>query len=105
MERIAIILLLSAALAACGSTPAPRSPSPSVAARPQPLPPRCDAAAAAGVVGQIADAALLEKARAAAGADMVRALRPDQGVTQDYRAGRLNLHLDGQRRIVRASCG
>ena len=47
----------------------------------------------------------MEKARAAANADFARAVRSDQVITQEFRAGRLNLHLDAQRRILRVSCG
>lgn len=92
-------------LASCSSAPPPR-PAASVAPKPlAPLPPRCNTVPAQFAVGQVVDAALLEKARAAAEAELARAVRNDQVITQEYRAGRLNLHLDGNGRVTRVSCG
>lgn len=107
MARIVhtVVLLAASALAACGSTPPPKPATAAVAAAPAPLPPRCDPGAARIVIGRLADAATIESARAAAGADLARVLRPDQAGVQDYRAGRLNLYLDVQRRIVSVGCG
>ena len=73
--------------------------------RTPPFPPRCDPSAAQGVIGLPVDAGVIEKARAAAGADMARAVRADQVGVQDFRAGRLNLYLDAQRRVARVGCG
>lgn len=96
--------LFAAALAGCGSAPPPKSAPPAATAR-APLPPRCDPSAAQGVIGLPVDAGVIEKARAAAGADMARAVRADQVGVQDFRAGRLNLYLDAQRRVARVGCG
>lgn len=94
-------------LAGCGSAP-PKRPAQAATravSAPAPLPPRCNTVPAQFAVGQIVDAALLEKARAAAQADLARAVRNDQVITQEYRAGRLNLHLDANGRVTRVSCG
>lgn len=95
--------LFAAALAGCASSSPPKSAP--AAAAPAPLPPRCDPSAAQVVVGLPIDAGVIEKARAATGADMARAVRADQVGVQDYRAGRLNLYLDAQRRVARVGCG
>lgn len=96
--------LSAAALAGCGSSPPPKATPPAAAAL-APLPPRCDPSAAQNVIGLPIDADVIEKARAAAGADMARAVRADQVGVRDYRAGRLNLYLDAQRRVARVGCG
>lgn len=65
----------------------------------------CDAKAAAAYVGQAITDQVAEQAKVAAGARGVRVIRPGMAVTMDYRAGRLNLELDDQGRIAKASCG
>lgn len=104
--RLAAPIALMTLLAACGSSAPPRT-SAAVApkAAPAPLPPQCNTVPANFVVGQFITPELMEKARAAANADFARAVRSDQVITQEFRAGRLNLHLDAQRRILRVSCG
>lgn len=65
----------------------------------------CDPAPAQALLGEIAEADVSERARAAAGARTVRTLAPGQATTREYAEGRLNLQLDADRRIVRAYCG
>ena len=65
----------------------------------------CDDKAAAAFVGQAISEDVAGRARAAAGARGVRVIRPGMAVTMDYREGRLNLHLDDDGRITRATCG
>ncbi|GGK16552.1 I78 family peptidase inhibitor [Luteimonas terricola] len=65
----------------------------------------CDDKAAAAFVGQTISEDVSAKAKAAAGAQGVRVIRPGMAVTMDYRAGRLNLHLDDAGRITRVTCG
>lgn len=110
MERRLRLLYLPLAgvllASGCGSSPPPRkavTPVPRTASRP--APPQCNTVPAQFAVGQFANAALLEKARAAAQADFARAVRTDQIITPDFRAGRLNLHVDAGGRVVRVSCG
>lgn len=82
---------------------------PTLAACATPPPPAaaegCDAAAAQRHVGRIADADTVEAARHDAGAAVARTLAPGQVVTMEYRSERLNLHIDGSRRITRVACG
>ena len=65
----------------------------------------CDAKAASAYVGQAINDQVANQAKASAGARGVRIIRPGMAVTMDYRAGRLNLEVDAEGRIIRASCG
>lgn len=65
----------------------------------------CDAQAVQTYLGQSATPATIETARKAAGAEIVRTLKPGQVVTMEYRDGRLNVHVDASNTIVRATCG
>ncbi|MBJ6979779.1 I78 family peptidase inhibitor [Luteimonas sp. MC1895] len=65
----------------------------------------CDGKAAAAYVGQTLSEQVAGQARQAAGASGVRIIRPGMAVTMDYRAGRLNLEVDDEGRIIKASCG
>jgi hypothetical protein len=56
-------------------------------------------------VRKAADAATIEAARKAAGAERVRTLKPGQMVTMEYLEGRLNLYLDANGTIQRIGCG
>lgn len=95
--------LLSAALAttsllmsACATGQAPD---------PAPVAGRCNAAPAQFAMGRNADAALENEARTRAGAKTVRVLRPNQVVTMEFSAERLNLTVDDAGRVTRVSCG
>ena len=70
-------------------------------------PPRnqCHAQAAQFLVGQAYGATTLEQARAAAGADEARMLRPDSMITKEYKVGRLNVVVGTDNRISRVHCG
>lgn len=107
--RIAAALLtapLALAVAACST---PREPTPVNGAPPKVIEgdfsESCDAKAAEKFVGQVLDEALGEQAKAATGARGVRVIRPGMAVTMDYRAGRLNIEIDDDGRIVRVHCG
>ncbi|QWP77450.1 Elastase inhibitor AFLEI Flags: Precursor [Lysobacter sp. K5869] len=82
---------------------------PAAPAQPAPLPPRpscnADAAKAAGLIGKTADAATVERARAAAGGHTVRVLKPGQMITKEYLDGRVNVHVDERNAIVEIGCG
>lgn len=110
------------ALAACATAPQPVSapapppvvdeiPAPPVIDQPAPAddtPPAtvgCDPAPVQALVGNPVDSALETRARAAAGAGMVRVLQPGQGATRDYREGRLTLYVGADGRLERAHCG
>ena len=65
----------------------------------------CDSAKAQWTLGNPADAALLEKARANAGAELARILSPGQAVTMEYRAERLNLRVNEAGVVQSVNCG
>jgi hypothetical protein len=94
LSLLSPLLLLSA----CASHPA--SPPPAADA-----PMACNADAAQRYVGQPATAANIEAVRKASGATLVRALKPDQMVTLEYRGDRVNVLQDATGVIERISCG
>ena len=65
----------------------------------------CNANAIQPYVGQIATPSVVESARKAAGAQLVRALKPNDAATLDYRMERINIMVDAANTILRASCG
>jgi hypothetical protein len=86
-------------LSACGIAPsASQLPAAPVAGR-------CNAAPAQFAVGRNADAALENEARTRAGAKTVRVLKPNQIVTMEFNAERLNLSVDDAGRVTRVACG
>lgn len=89
-------------LAACAQSPGPIGAIP---APPANAAAQCDASKVVDVVGQLPAPALQQRARAAAGAELVRVLRHDQVVTLEFRAERLNLVLDATGRISGVNCG
>jgi hypothetical protein len=119
---LAILLLSLSACApardAAGDAPSADDPEPpAVAAPAEPREPgeapeprdaftgTCDAKAAQSLVGKVATPDVAEQARTAAGAKGVRVLKPGQMVTMEYRAGRLNLDVDGDNVITAVRCG
>ncbi|RYX93816.1 MAG: hypothetical protein EOO28_16720 [Comamonadaceae bacterium] len=100
---VAISAFLIALLQGCAATPAPVGAA--SVAQPPPQQKSCDAAAAQFTVGQAWNSPLAEGARQRAGADSVRALRPNQMVTMEFNGARLNLELDASDRITRVRCG
>ena len=101
-------------LAACSSAGAPPAATPAppgtaadadLVRSGQPPANRCDAKAAQFLVGQPYTAATLAEARAAAGADEARLLRPGTVTTRDYKVGRLNVVVDEAQRVLRVHCG
>lgn len=94
----ALAAITSLLMSACGSTPASVEP-------PAPVASRCNAAPAQFAVGRNADAALENDARTRAGAKTVRVLKPNQIVTMEFNAERLNLSVDDAGRVTRVACG
>ena len=85
--------------------PAPnRGPAPPVQPPLEPSSP-CDSAKASWAVGKAASPALLEQARQASGARLARFLRPNQPITLEFLASRLNLRLDDRDVVRSVSCG
>jgi hypothetical protein len=70
----------------------------------QPVP-TCNASAASFAIGQTATPQMIELARQASGATIVRTLSPGQPITLEYRPDRLNIEINFLRRIVGLSCG
>ena len=87
-------------MSACSSAPATGQ-----APAPAPVSGRCNATPAQFAEGRAADAALENEARTRAGAKTVRVLRPNQVVTMEFNAERLNLAVDDAGRVTRVSCG
>lgn len=67
-------------------------------------PSHCDADKAADAIGQLPSAEVMEAARQAASAEVVRTLRQGQPITKEFRVGRLNLVLDAEGRIASVNC-
>ena len=91
-------LLALTACASPGDTAAADPATPTVTER-------CDATRAQSFVGQAATTELVERARAAAGANTARTLKPDQMVTLEYLEGRLNLRVDESNIVASIDCG
>lgn len=65
----------------------------------------CNPDAARSAIGKEATAEVVEQARIAAGANVVRTLKPGQVITMEYHASRLNLSVDDNNVVVDVSCG
>jgi hypothetical protein len=81
------------------------SPSGSDSADRPPASRTCDATKVQFAVGSRESDELLERARVAAQASVARFLRPNQPITMEYLASRLNLNLDARGIVSSASCG
>lgn len=65
----------------------------------------CNADAARSAIGKEATAEVVEQARVAAGANVVRTLKPGQIITMEYHSSRLNLRVDDANVVYEVSCG
>lgn len=93
------IATLAVLLAACTTaTPSMTDQQPATADT-------CNADAAQSLAGQVATTEVVARARQLAGAQTARVLKPDQMVTLEYLAGRLNVYVDANNVITRISCG
>lgn len=96
------VLLL---LAACSS------PQPDSTAQPSATPSTaqetavCNADKVQWAVGQLADAALLERAKKESASKTARILTPGSVVTMEYNHQRLNLKVDKDNKVEAAYCG
>ncbi len=96
-------LALLAVLSGC-ATPAPPSPaSPTLPGAPPGS--ACHAEGAQSAVGKTASASAVEQARQRSGSYMARVLRPNQVVTMEFNAQRLNLEVDAAGVVKRVRCG
>jgi uncharacterized lipoprotein YajG len=91
------------ALVGC-STSAPSPGAPASPATP-PTAATCNAEGAQFAVGKAAGASVVEEARQRSGAYMARLLRPNQAVTMEYNAQRLNLDVNSAGVVTRVRCG
>jgi hypothetical protein len=89
-------------MSACGNTVPANSEA---AALSMPAATRCNAAPAQFAVGRDVNAALEGDARTRAGAKTSRILKPNQVVTMEFNAERLNLAVDDAGRVTRVNCG
>ncbi len=90
-------------LAACGTAPVdPKAPGPSTTL---PSGGDCRMAGAQFAVGRTVDNALLTEAAQRASAKTARVLRPNQVITMEFNAQRLNLEVDKANRVVAVRCG
>jgi len=65
----------------------------------------CDDSQAQWAIGKKVSAADVEQARKDSGAEIARTLKPDQAVTMEFNANRLNLDLDGTGLVTSIRCG
>lgn len=128
MRPLVHILAASAVLllAACATpsteagTPDPKAPAAAgepAAASPPAKPPypetpaaetpamTCDATKVQWTLGQLADEALVARAKTESGSDRLRVIKPGMAVTMDYREDRLNLDVDADNKVTSARCG
>ncbi|MBC5784199.1 starvation-inducible protein [Ramlibacter sp. USB13] len=88
-------------LAACAQQP-PAAPP---ASPPPPPASACNADAAQYAVGRPQTAPLVEEIRQRTGAHIARILRPNQVVTMEFNAERVNVVVDAENRITAVRCG
>jgi Peptidase inhibitor I78 family len=93
------LLQLIALAGVTGSSPPANSTPPIFGAG------RCNADATNPLVGKVSTGKVAARALKLSGAKVVRQLRPNMIVTQEYRRDRLNIHVDGKNRIIRIACG
>ena len=97
-----IAILLFPALAACSSI---ASMQPAEAGPAKVGDGRCDAAPVAWAVGRKAEQQVMKQVWQQSGAGLIRPIAPDQAVTMDFRADRINVYLDAGNTITRLACG
>jgi hypothetical protein len=90
------LVLLAAGCTTIGA--APDSP-------PAAVPSVCDANAASWAIGEDAGSDVLDRAASAAGARLLRVIRPGEVVTMEFNAERLTFDVDGSGRISGIRCG
>jgi hypothetical protein len=94
-----LVMALPLFLVACSHMVGSSRPEPS------PMTGPCKAEPAQFAVGRNADAALENEARMRSGARTARVLKPNQAVTMEFNAERLNLTVDQAGRVTRVNCG
>lgn len=100
-QSLTLATCAAALLGGCAGAPA----NPPASAGPGPRGGTCNAAPAQAMIGKQATPSVMEQARVASGAAMARVLHPQQVVTLEFSAERLNLVVDGNGRITAVRCG
>lgn len=112
-----VVALLTLALSACAPTPdeqeqatAQSEQRAEEAAQPAPPEPAttaaaCDDSQAQWAIGKKVTDAEVDQARKDSGAQTARTLKPDQAVTMEFLANRLNLTLDEAGLVTAVRCG
>jgi len=102
MTAMQRLLALSCALlaAACAQQAVVPQASP-----PPPPSGACDAAPAQFAVGRAQTAPLVEEVRQRSGAYVARILRPNQAVTLEFNAQRVNVVVDAENKVTAVRCG
>ena len=97
------LLALACALlaASCAQPPA----APPGAPPPPPAGSACNAAPAQFALGRVQTAPLVEEVRQRSGAYMARVLRPNQAVTMEFNAQRVNVVVDAENKVTAVRCG
>jgi hypothetical protein len=108
LSAVAVLLLAACATPAADAEAGTGQDAPvTTPASPAPEAPAmtCSAEKVQWTLGQPADEALTAKAKAQAGAERMRVIKPGMAVTMDYREDRLNLDVDADNKVTRAYCG
>ncbi|KAF1708544.1 hypothetical protein CSC70_12935 [Pseudoxanthomonas kalamensis DSM 18571] len=99
--RILLCCLAATVLAACSSVqPAPGKPDERAAASGE-----CTAEPVQWAIGQPASQEVMGKVWRESHGGLIRPIAPNQAVTQDYRADRVNVVVDKDNVITRIYCG
>lgn len=101
-------MMVSAALAGLVILAGCTTPGGNQPTSPMPPPPPgtvCNAQGAQFAIGKSAGASVIEEARQRSGSYMARILRPNQVVTMEFNAQRLNLDVDAAGVIKKVRCG
>jgi hypothetical protein len=116
-SMLPVAALLTLALCACAPTPdeqaeavAQSEQRAEAAAQPATPPPAapagaCDDSQAQWAIGKTVTPADVEQARKDSGAASARTLKPDQMVTMEFNAARLNLDVDAAGVVTAVRCG
>jgi len=99
MKRILPAAAIALLAAACAQPPA-QAPAPA-----PPAATACDAAPAQFAVGRPQTAPLVEEVRQRSGAYIARVLRPNQAVTMEFNAERVNVIVDAENKVTAVRCG
>ncbi len=94
-----IPFLASVVLAACTSVQ-PETAGPAPVAGGQ-----CNAEPVQWALGKTADQDTMAKVWRGSGAGLIRPIAPNQAVTLEYKADRINVHVDASNVITRITCG